>query len=135
MLTSPREVTTHKLRHTLMVSTCIGTFVDARLSAVSFHSVMTSGTGDGILANITLDAITDLDVCKKHLCVHFNDLYRVTSDQTDTIRLFINVSESLAEEARIYLESLFGKMVVLNGGRHDMTLIRMKMKDVGEILN
>ena len=126
---TPRELTPRKLRETLMRTTCVGTFGDAGLSDASFSSVISSSADDGILGNITIDTISDMDVFKNHLHLHFNYLYRLTGDHTYAIRLFVNVSDSLAEDGRVYLESLLGDIWAKPGTRFDTVLSRVSMRE------
>ena len=130
---APRELSPAKLRETLMRTTCIGTFGDAGLSAVSFHSVLISSAGDGLLANITLDMTSDLEVAKAHLYVHFTVLYRLTSDHTDVVRLIVNVLENLADDVKQYMESLFGGIKTKAGDRYDVSIIRINMRDTEDL--
>ena len=116
-----------------MRTTCVGTFGDAGLSDVSFCSVIASPADEGILGNITVDTISDLNVFKNHLHLHFNYLYMLTGDHTDAIRLFVNVSETLAEDGRMYLESLIGDIWAKPGTRFDSILNRISMRETAEL--
>ena len=131
----PTQVNQTTLRQTLMTSTCVGTFTDYKLSTISLHNTVSNSTSDGLLSNISLDAITDMELCKKHLLVYLTHVYGLSVEHTKTVRIVINVSQSLADSVEHYLTPLLGHTTMLNNGRSDVILNTMKTRDVLSIHN
>ena len=130
----PRRPERSQLRETLMMTTCIGTFSDAKLSSVSFHSVMANAARDGPLCNITSEMISDLSVCKQHLALYLQHVYRLTGEHTKNVKLFIQVATCLAADVKAYLVPLLGHVVKTNTERTDMTIIRININDAMQLI-